>query len=85
MKKQRKTNVEFITHLMEYSKHGALMQAFIIQAIEQYSEQVKAGIPEDAKPEPAEEGHVSFAVHPQAWRGCAVEILDALTERFNER
>lgn len=35
---KRQTNVEFITDLMDFSRSGALMQAFVIEAIGKYSE-----------------------------------------------
>ena len=37
MKTKQKTNVQFIRHLMETSRHGALMQAFVLEAIERYA------------------------------------------------
>ena len=52
---------------MEDSKTGPLMQAFVVEAITQYSEQV------EANPLP-ENGFIS----PRAWRDCAVEALDAI-------
>ena len=38
------TNTEFVSHLMEFSKSGAMMQLFILIAIEKYAEQcIEAG------------------------------------------
>ncbi|MGJ7570917.1 hypothetical protein ACSFBX_10320 [Variovorax sp. RB2P76] len=66
-------NVEFVTELMEFSAHGALIQAFVMQALEQYSKRVAAMDPE-ALDTPMVSGH--------AWHGCAVEVRDKLAERF---
>ena len=52
----RTTNTEFMTELMEFSKHGALMQSFIIQAIENFSKNV-AKIDPETQPE---NGFISF-------------------------
>jgi hypothetical protein len=63
-----KTNVQLIKHIMEFSKHGPLMQAFIIQALNDYSANVvkhEASLKEAMKD--------SF-IHPDAWVGCAKEL-----------
>jgi len=67
------TNVEFVTELMEFSAHGALIQAFVMQALEQYARRVAAMDPE-ALGTPMVSG--------RAWHGCAVEVRDKLTKRF---
>ncbi|MCY1228384.1 hypothetical protein D9M72_406950 [compost metagenome] len=67
------TNVEFVTELMEYSAHGALIQAFVMQALEQYAQRVAAMDPE-ALDTPMVSGH--------AWHGCAVEVRDKLAGRL---
>jgi len=67
------TNVEFVTELMEFSAHGALIQAFVMQALEQYAQRVAAMDPE-ALDTPMVSGH--------AWHGCAVEVRDKLARRL---
>lgn len=67
------TNVEFITDLMEHSRHGALIQAFVIHAIDQYARRVAA-----ARPEDLDTGLVSG----HAWHGCAVEVREKLALRL---
>ena len=67
------TNVEFVTELMEFSAHGALIQAFVMQALEQYAKRVAAMTPE-ALDTPMVSGH--------AWHGCAVEVRDKLARRL---
>ena len=47
MAKARKTNIEFIVDAMEFSAYGALSQAFIMEAVSKYAEQVAASKPED--------------------------------------
>lgn len=67
------TNVEFVTELMEYSAHGALIQAFVMQALEQYAKRVAAMDPQ-VLDTPMVSGH--------AWHGCAVEVRDKLARRL---
>jgi len=67
------TNVEFVTELMEFSAHGALIQAFVMQALEQYARRVAAMDPE-ALDTPMVSG--------RAWHGCAVEVRDKLARRL---
>lgn len=69
------TNVEFVTDLMEFSAHGALIQAFVIQALDRYSQVVVA-----ATPEALDTGFVSG----RAWHGCAVEVRRKLAQRLGE-
>ncbi|QFZ81868.1 hypothetical protein GFK26_03325 [Variovorax paradoxus] len=67
------TNVEFVTELMEFSVHGALIQAFVMQALEQYARCVAAMDPE-ALDTPMVSG--------RAWHGCAVEVRNKLARRL---
>lgn len=63
------TNVQFVKRLMEQSRHGALMQAFVIEALSRYAKQCA-----DADPKVFD----SPMMHGEAWHGCAVEARDAL-------
>jgi hypothetical protein len=76
-KVKRKTNIELVTDLMTHSKHGVLMQAFIIEAIAKYAELTKEAI---GKPEWAPNSFISAG----AWGACAEEALDAITNRNKE-
>ena len=67
------TNEAFIARLMTFSKSGPLMQAFILQALDQYSRVVAAADPDQIMP-----GIVS----PAAWHRCAVELQTELKERL---
>jgi hypothetical protein len=68
----RKTNVEMITDMMEFSNNGPLMQAFIIEAIYNYSSQVvKAG------PEVFNNG----LIDGNCWIACAEEAVKKINNR----
>ena len=71
-KAKHKTNIQFITDLMCDSQRGALMQAFLIEAIHAYSKQTKV-----APPWSTDNGFISEA----AWRACADEALEAINNR----
>ena len=74
---KNKTNVQRIKHIMEYSEHGALMQAFIIDALIKYSAEViknEVQVKESMKDN-------SF-VSPEAWVGCAKELNEYLNDNY---
>ena len=72
MKAKRKTNIELVTDLMTHSKHGVLMQAFLIEAIAKYSEQTKVSPPWSTD---------NTFISEAAWRACADEALEAINNR----
>lgn len=58
-----KTNVEKIQELMTRSPAGPLMQAFILEAVRRYSEDIiNEGVPED---------NPRALISPKAWYTCA--------------
>ena len=58
-----KTNVEKIQELMTRSPAGPLMQAFVIEAVRRYAEEIlREDMPED---------NPRALVSPQAWYTCA--------------
>ncbi len=66
-----KTNVEFMTDLMEYSDSGALMQAFVIEALYYYSKvMLDNPLPEKG------------FINPEAWTRCATEAIEAINGRY---
>ncbi|MDP9881345.1 hypothetical protein J2W25_005681 [Variovorax boronicumulans] len=67
------TSVEFVTELMEVSAHGALIQAFVMQALEQYARRVAETDPQALD---------TPMVCGRAWHGCALEVLQKLEQRF---
>jgi hypothetical protein len=71
MKTKHKTNIQFITDLMSHSQQGALMQAYLIEAIHAYSKQTKVSPPW------SDQSFISEA----AWRACADEALEAINNR----
>ena len=71
------TNVEFVTWLMEYSKYGALVQLFILDAIERRA----ADIADLDVADLAEVFGENSFVNPVAWHGVATEINDKFKAR----
>lgn len=69
----RKSNEEVIVELMNYSKSGALIQAFVLEGLRRYSQQVV-----NAQPGALANGLIS----EDAWRACAQETLNALDDHF---
>ena len=58
-----KTNVEKIKELMTRSPAGPLMQAFILEAVRRYAEDIiNEGVPED---------NPRALISPKAWYTCA--------------
>jgi hypothetical protein len=73
-KKHRQvTNTEVIFQLMNYSKHGAMMQGFVMQALEQYARSVASS----EKPEDWPD-----MLSWDAWHGCAEEVVQELDKHF---
>ena len=60
---QRDTNTKFIVRMMDQASTGPLMQAFILEAVRRYSEDIiNEGIPED---------NPRALISPRAWYVCA--------------
>jgi hypothetical protein len=72
----RGTNVEFVTELMECSRHGTLMQAFVMEALEKWSQTVIN------HREQLEKDMENGPVHARSWIGCAEEIKTKMEERY---
>jgi hypothetical protein len=70
-----KTNVEFVTDLMEYNRFGAMAQLVILEAIERYVDGV---IDNEADVLKGMEGTM---IHGPAWVGTCKEIKRKLEER----
>ena len=67
--RQPKTNLSVVTDIMDFSKYGALSQAFVMAALEEYSLSVMA-TPEE---------NLSNGLLPAGvWRGIADETLQKL-------
>lgn len=67
----RQNNIEFVTDLMDYSKSGALIQAFVITALEKYSQQVLA----DDSTWPV------TLISQSVWKDMAQEVIDKINAR----
>lgn len=69
---QRKTNVEAVADLMQFSKYGALAQLFVVDALGKYARHIANAPPE------------TFAsmkgglISPDAWQAVAREIADKI-------
>ena len=72
----KQNNIEFITHLMNFGcPTGALIQPYVVAALEDYSERVIA-----AKAPETEDGFVSEA----AWRRTAEHVKEQLDARYKK-
>lgn len=63
--KEHKTNVEVVTNIMEFSRYGALAQAFVIDALVKFSDAVSKCDPKELD---------SPLLNGAAWVGVAQEI-----------
>jgi hypothetical protein len=72
--RKRMTNVQRLTHLMEFSNSGPLMQAYILNALMNYSEDM---LDEDEETTP---DHSLIAAG--TWRRCANECLTTLRDHL---
>jgi hypothetical protein len=72
--KRPMTNAELISHLMNYSKHGAMMQVIVMEGLHSYCQQVvdaPAGFL----------GEAGRMFSEDAWRGACQEYLNAYANR----
>jgi hypothetical protein len=72
----RKNDVQFVNNLMNYSQYGALVQAFVIQAIDTLASAVIA------HPLTDDENHA--LITPAAWRNVAHEAKDMVQGHLNK-
>ena len=75
MKTKPMDNVEFVTWLMNYSSYGALVQAFIIESIFRYANEVAENEKE------LRESMKNHIINPEAWIGIAQELQKKIKER----
>ena len=71
---RRKTNTQFLKHLMEFSRSGPLMQAFVLEAVSKYADRCAAADPADFD---------SPLMSGAAWHACAVEAQQAMKEHLS--
>lgn len=75
-----RTNLEFVTQVMTFSQHGALMQAFVMEALRSYAEHVIKTFPDEGAPidVPAADSAgnaASVTLKMPPWKSCAQEYL----------
>ena len=73
-KTRRKTNTEVLVNLMNFSKNSALMQAFVMNALERQSQMI---VLHESKPK----GWPDL-INWEAWRDCAVELNETLNKHY---
>lgn len=71
---KRLTNEQFVKRLMNYSRHGALMQVFIIEAMSQYAKQVVEGA------DKADWSH--SMITKDVWVSVAKDLLRSMEEQY---
>ena len=64
-------NTELVASMMEFSRHGALAQMFIVNAIQQHADQVSKATPDQVGDAG---GRGMLAISPESWIGVAQEI-----------
>lgn len=74
--KPSKTNVEFVTEMMEFSRYGALTQAFVLEAVDKYAQQVIA------KQEDLKVSMKDHIVRPVTWIDIAKEVHAKCKARY---
>jgi hypothetical protein len=72
------TNTEFLAYIMNFSKHGGLMQAFVIEALSRYAMHVR-----EQKDQFMIEMKNSI-IKPEAWIGCAEELEQLLEQKYGK-
>lgn len=72
------TNLDCVTAIMTFSRHGALAQAFVMDALSKHASRIAAMPPEALKQQ--------FGDHPmisaEAWQAVAREIHKKLEAHF---
>lgn len=72
----RKTNVQFLVDAMDFSRYGPLAQAFVLEAMRRYADQV-------AKADPAIFDNAFIA--GEAWVGVAKELQFKLNQHLHQK
>ena len=70
---KKETNTKFVVRLMDQASTGPLMQAFVLEALRDYSARMLAAEP----PADADAGFITWT----AWHACAAETDQALADR----
>ena len=67
-RKKNETNVQRIKRIMENAESGPLMQCFVIDALAQHADRVRAEFEENPH---WMDGNF---INPEAWKACALEV-----------
>ena len=73
--KKRKTNEQVVKSIMAFSRRGALIQPFVITALEKYSRMVV-----EAHQKGELRGGAFGFIDADAWADCGQEILEKLEQ-----
>lgn len=73
-KNKRLTNEQFVKRLMNFSRSGAMMQVFIIEAMSQYAKQVVDNA-DNAD-------WTNSMITKDVWVGVARELLSSLEQQY---
>ena len=79
MTDERKTNIDFVMEMMNFSKFGAMSQLFIMNAIDKMSSATAEADLDQLKKEMGD-GMVS----PEAWHGVAKEIQEKMKNHYGD-
>lgn len=72
-----KSNDDLMHYIMNFSKHGALAQVFVVEALRYYSEQItKHGEPKE---------DLSSFVSPVIWYKIGLEINEILEIKYGSK
>lgn len=76
---KQKTNEEFVRDVMMFSRRGALIHPFVIQALQAFSTMV---IKEHESGKLAEKMKGNGFISVDAWADCAREILEKINAQY---
>lgn len=72
----KETNIEFVQRLMNFSQNGAMMQLFVIQALDTFA---KIVLEEEDKVRSTMKDSI---INPEAWIRCARELKGAIDAKY---
>lgn len=76
---KEKTNMDIVSDLMTFSRNGGLMQLFVIDALGKWADIIANKSDEELT---EAFGKNSF-INPIAWKRCAIECKERLSEVYS--
>lgn len=78
------TNTEFVQHIMNFSKHGALSQMVVIDCLQRGLEHYISHKQEILEADKAKrkEGKISL-INMEAWVSCCEDNLERIQQKYN--